>query len=386
MKHWMGAFLLIAPLAFSSVEEGVRRVQAHLLIDDPMAALQEAELLITTYPHSKEAGKAFVEALAAAGQEQRALSEWTQLSGRYPDLLADRGLLEEVALGVLKKGVSSTQYGVRLASMIGFYLTRDVRAVPILLKMMRDTNAVIRSVAVQMAAGFADAPLKDEIERMMVQEKVWMVRLEVMRAAGALRIQKLIPALQAKVQSEKTMAEERQIAIEALVSIWDKADPEAIVQLARSNRGGLRHLACAIATHFRVKEVKDEIALLLADTHSDVRIAALNAVGLFYRDLMNASELKEVLQPRLEETDPSVSITASWVAMLIDPAMGSPFFEKWLNDSLSENRRLAAAALSSTGAKGLVLGAKTLQTSQDPYVRANIALGLIGQRQEIQAA
>lgn len=386
MKHLLGIFLLTAPLAFSSVEEGVRRVQAHLLIDDPIAAVQEAEQLSSSYPDSKEAGKALVEALAASGQEQRALSEWHQLSGKYPELIADRGLLEEVSWGVLKKGISSTQYGVRLAALIGFYLTHDVRAVPVLLKMMRDTNAVIRSVAVQMAAGFGDAPLKDEIERMMVQEKVWMVRLEVMKTAGALRIQTLIPALQALVQSEKTMAEERQTAIGALVSIGDHADPESIAHLARSNRGGLRHLACAMATHFRVKEAKDEIVTLLLDTHSDVRIAALNAVGLFYRDLMKASDVKEALMPRLEEKDPGVSITASWVAMLIDPEMGEPFFKKWLNDPISENRRLAAAALSATGTKGVHLSAQTLQESTDPYVRANIALGLIGQRQEIQAA
>ncbi|MDE3045600.1 MAG: HEAT repeat domain-containing protein [Verrucomicrobiota bacterium] len=386
MRQWIFLSLSTASLLTASVEEGIRRVQAHLLIDDPTSALQEAEQLVGAYPESKEAGKAMVEALAALGYEEKALNEWNLLSARYPELIADRRLLEEVAWGVLKKGISSTQYGVRLGALIGSYLTHDVRAVPILLKMMRDSNAVIRSVAVQMASGYGDAALKDEVVKMLEHEKVWIVRLEVMKAAGLLRIKKVVPMLETLVQSDKVMAEERQTAIEALINIWDHVEPSAILPLAQSNRAGLRHLACAIATHFRTTEVKEEIVKLLSDTHPDVRIAALNAVGLFYREKMEAAELKEVLKPRLEENDPGVAITAGWVAMLVDSSMGEPVFEKWLNDSLSENRRLAAAALSSTGARGAALAVKALKENADPYVRANVAMGLIGQRKEVAAA
>jgi HEAT repeat protein len=368
-----------------SVSEGVRRVQAHLLIDDPSSALSEAERLAKEFPQSKEAGSVYVEALAACGFEEQALDEWHRLSIRYPEMLGDRLLLEEVAWGVLKKGITSTQYGVRLGALIGSYLTHDVRAVPILLKMMRDSNAVIRSVAVQMSSGYGDAALKDEIARMLTEEKVWMVRLEVIRAAGLLRIKSVAPTLQNYVVSDKAMFEERHVAIESLINIWDQIETKELIRLAQSNRAGLRHLAVAIALHFQVEEVKEEIVKLLSDTHPDVRIAALNAVGLFYREKMSAKELQDSLKPRLEENDPGVAITAGWVAMLVDPKMGEPVLAKWLADSMGENRRLAAAALAATGSRGAKLAANVLKTSTDPYVRANVALGLIGQRLEVKA-
>lgn len=388
MAHLIHVLLLSAPLVLSmdpTVQEGVRRVQAHLLIDDANAALVEAERLATAFPQSKEAGSAFVEALAAAGMEEQALDEWHRLSARHPEIMGERRLLEELGWGVLKKGLTSTQYGVRLGALIGSYLTRDVRAVPVLLKMMRDSNAVIRSVAVQMSSAYGDAALKDEVTRMLTEEKVWMVRLEVIRAAGQLRIKGVAPILQNYVVSDKAMFEERHVAIESLISIWDKIEPAEIARLTQSNRAGLRHLGVAIALHFKVDEAKEEVLRLLSDTNADVRVAALNAVGLYYRDSMKKDEILTVLKPRLEESEPAVSITAAWVAMLIDPKLGAPVMEKWLADSMGENRRLAAAALSATGDRGASLAVKTLKESADPYVRANVALGLIGQRVEVAA-
>jgi HEAT repeat protein len=388
MAHWLPILLLATPLALNipTVDEGVRRVQAHLLIDDAGSALREAESLAQQFPDSLEAGSALIEALAAAGFQSRALDEWNRLSLRYPSLLGERHLLEEISWGILKKELCSTQYSVRLAALIGSYLTRDVRAIPILLKMMRDSNAMIRSVAVQMCTAYGDAPLKNEIERMLSQEKVWIVQMEVIRAAGMLRMKSALPKLNHLVQSEKAMIEERHVAIEAMIHISDQMEPDEIARLSRSSRAGLRHLACAIATHFEMKEVKEEMVKLLGDTHPDVRVAALNALGLFYRNTMTVEEVKEVLKNRLEENEPRVAITAAWVAQLIDPALGTPVFQKWLQNNLAENRRLAAAALAATGDRGLSLSIEVLKNSNDPYCRANVALGILGQRQEVALA
>ena len=107
-----------------------------------------------------------------------------------------------------------------LPLLIGTFLTRDIRAVPVLLRMMRDSNAVIRSVAVQMSTAYRDAPLKNEIARLMNEEKVWMVRLEVIKAAGMLRMKEMAPKLKTLIQSEKTTYEERQFAIASLLEIY----------------------------------------------------------------------------------------------------------------------------------------------------------------------
>lgn len=372
-------WLIAAALIASSLpeEEGIRRVQAHLLIEDTSSALAEAEGLIGLYPESVDVNKILVEAFAANGFEEQALDLWNQLTLKQPDLLYDGHLLEELAWGVLKKGIRSTQYGVRLSATIGAFLTRDTRAVPILLKMMRDSNAVIRSVAVQMSTAYRDAPLKDEIARLMRDERVWIVRLEVIKAVGLLKMKELASVLQGLVQSEKTTIEERQIAISSLLEIYDQISLPEFKTLARSNRAGLRHLACSIAAHFQMEEAKEEVIRLIQDSHPAVRIAALNAFGLFYKGK------EEDLLSVITDPDPAVAITASWAAYLIDSPLGEKNMEKWLSDSLPENRRMAAAALAAVGSRGVNLSIKTLKESADPYVKANIALGLLGQRIEV---
>jgi HEAT repeat protein len=372
---WILAAALITGLL--PEEEGIRRVQAHLLIEDSPSALTEAEQLATLYPDSRKVHKTLIEALAANGLEEQALNLWNQLTVKDPNLLYDRHLLEELAWGVLKKGTRSTQYGVRLAATIGAYLTKDTRAVSILLKMMRDSNAVIRSVAVQMSASYRDAPLKDEIIRLMRDERIWMVRLEVIKAAGLLKIKELTSALQALVQSEKTTFEERQIAITSLLEMYDRISLPELMTLARSNRAGLRHLACSIAAHFQMEEARDEIIRLIQDSNPAVRIAALNAFGLIYK-----GKETDVVKA-LEDSDPAVAITASWAAMIIGSEQGALKMKKWLFDSLPENRRLAAAALASVGSLGVNLARQVLKESNDPYVKANLALGLLGQRVEV---
>ncbi|MBX7067465.1 MAG: hypothetical protein K1X28_09560 [Parachlamydiales bacterium] len=373
---WIFAAALLA--SGLSEDEGLRRVRAHLLIDDQQSALREAESLALQYPESLEVQKILIEAFAYNGFEEQALDSWNKLTFKKPDLLYDRHLLEELAWGVLKKGTRSTQYGVRLAATIGSFLTRDTRAVPVLLKMMRDSNAVIRSVAVQMASAFRDAPLKDEIARLMREERVWIVRLEVIKAAGLLKMKELAPDLQTLVQSDKTPMEEKQIAIASLLEMYDQITMEEFKTLSSSNRAGLRHLACMIATHFKMEEAREEVIRLIQDSHPAVRIAALNAFGMIYQG--KESEISAALQ----DSDPAVAITACWAAFLIQSPLAEKNMERWLSDSLPENRRLAAAALAASGNRGIALAVKTLKESADPYVKVNLALGLLGQRVEVK--
>ncbi|HSX37265.1 MAG TPA: HEAT repeat domain-containing protein [Chlamydiales bacterium] len=382
----MHLFSLLFPIAvvLTSPEEGVRRIRDHFLIDDPMSALEEAEELIAKYPESRLVGTIHIEALAAVQRIEEALDAFDKLSLQYPDLIYDRHLLEELSWGVLKKGLGSSQNGVRLAALIGIYLTHDIRAVPIFQKMMRDSNAVIRSVAIQMSCTYGDAPLKDEIARMLEEEKVWMVRLEVIKAIGALKIKSLAPKLKTIIESMRSTYEERQLAIEAVLNIYEEISLEQLQVLAKDSRAGMRHLACSIAAFFQIDGAEEEILKLIQDPHPDVQIAALNAFGLGFREKISKEKSIQALQGLLLDSHPAVAITASWAAILVDPTFGTPSLKKWLSDPMPENRRLAAAALSSTGGRGMELVLETLRESQDPYVKANLAIGVLGQRIEIK--
>ncbi len=360
-------------------EEIIRRVEAHLVIEDLPRALEEAEALALAYPSSLKASSLLVQTLAANGFEREAL----ELLERTVALTEDHLLLEAFAWGVLNKGVQSTQYGVRLAALIGAYLTRDARAIPILVTMMRDSNAVIRSIALQLSTSYGDFPLKEEVARLIQEEKVWMVRLEAIKALGALRMKAFAPWLKSLVQDDKVTYEEKMLAIESLTKIYDNVCWDELKTLTESSRAGLRHLACSLAVHFQIPHSESLILPLLRDTHPDVRIAALNALALFYLDHFTSIEVQGYLAEPLRDPHAAVAITASWILLLVDPLLGESHMARWLNDSLPEHRRLAAAALAAAGHRGVALGLKTIQESLDPYVRANLALGLIGQRCEV---
>ena len=366
----------------AAIDEGVRRVETHLFIGDSLSALAEAEDLIERYPRSSAVGGAMIEALAANGYEERALDLLEYYGSVDPKILTNRELLESLSWGILHKGVDSNQYGVRLASLIGAFFTRDSRAVPVLLHAMRDSNAVVRSVSVQLAASYGDAPLKDEITRLLKEEKIWMVRLEVIKAIGSLHMYSLVPQLQAIAQDEKSTYEERTLAIEALVTMHDALSLDELTNLAKSPRAGLRHLACSLAAHFTIPNSTPILSELVKDTHPDVRIAAINAIGLTDPKGLSTKELRSAM----EDPYPAVAITASWLALITEPKLGEPALVRWLEDTLTDNRRLAAAAIAAAGDRGVGLAVEGLERSQDPYVRANLALGLIGQRQEVTQA
>lgn len=378
--------LLLPVLLFAEKSEGewVRRVQSHLCIDDASSALIEAKDFVSTFPDSKEARSSLILAYAANGKEDLALEAWHTLSVKDPALALDRHLLEEISWGVLRKGLESTQYGVRLSSLIGAFLTHDVRALPVLLKMMRDSNAVIRSVAVQMVGQYRDLPLRDEVSRMLREEKVWMVRLELIKACGILRMKETVDFLKNLIQSEKTTYEERIRAIEALCEMYDKISYPEWQILASSNRAGLRHLACNIAAYFELAEAKEEVLRLCFDSHPDVRIAALNAFGLYYRKITEKVDVEKRLKSLLQDGTPEVSITASW-ALFLSGISTEDVFARWFNDSVGEYRRLAAAAVTALGDRGGDFAFKIMQENSDPYVKANLAVGLIGQRKEVKA-
>lgn len=368
----------------NDLHEKVRKVHSHLLIDDPVSALKQSQDLVNEYPESKEAMEVHVLALASNGFEEKALKTWDALSFKDPNLAADRNLLEDLAWGFLKKGMNSTQYAVRLSALIGAFLTQDAKAVPYIAKMLRDSNAVVRAVAVQMSTQYGDAILKDEIQRLLKEEKVWMVRLEVIKAIGVLRMKECSSSLESIIKSDKTTYEERLLSIESLCQMYDSITYSQWKVFAHSNRAGFRHFACNMAVHFKLESAKNDLLRMLQDSHPDVKIAAINAFGLYFKNLCTTEEIEKSIRPILQDSNADVAISACWAAQVAGLDCLA-FFESWLKDSVCEYRRLAARALSATGPLGVPLATKMLKESSDPYVLANLSIGLIGQRAEVDA-
>ena len=91
---------------------------------------------------------------------------------------------------------------------------------------MQGSSALLRAVAVKLSATFGDAPLQEELERLFKKEKVWYVRLEVIKAVGQLQMKKMKSSLKEMIGHPKTLLEEKALAILSLVNMYDEISAE----------------------------------------------------------------------------------------------------------------------------------------------------------------
>lgn len=365
-----------------------KRVHTHLLIDDPSSAVQEAREGLSSYPDSKSLQLALIRALCAAGSEIEALEEWKAVTATHGELLDDRTALETLAWGVLNKGDSSSQLSIRVNALIGAAMTRDAKALPLILGAMRSSNSMLRSVAVSLAAGYGDFPLQDEITRMLKSEPIWYVRLELIRAVGALKMAHAKELLIEIIGNPRTMLEEKTAAIVSLVTLYDSIGESELALLIQSNRAGLRELACQVISHL---DLRDQVSMLLpltSDSHPLVRMSALNTLALLGIERIEDKPLMEDRRISRLIADPvaEVAITASWVALLRGDGRGERSLRKWALKGNPQHARLAAGALAISGEKGSALSEELMELSSDPYVRLTLAVGLIGQRTNVERA
>ena len=393
MFHWkLAVFSLLAAHIGAdekkeySAPEYQRRIYAHLLLSDKNSAVLEAAAALKEFPESKALQLAYIRALSEKGDETEALEQWAETTIKFEEEKLDRRMLEVLAWGVLSKGETSSQLSIRFNAMLGAAFTRDAKAIPMLLDQMRSSNAMLRSIAIKLATSFADAPLKDEIARLLKEERVWYVRLDVIQAAGMLRLLELKGDLKEIIGNPRTLAEEKAAAIVALVSMYDSIDREELLCLVQSDRAGLRHLASEVIVHLNMKHELDLLLPLLRDASSDVRISALNALALMRVEKVGNVSVSTLAQESINDPVPEVAITAGYVLLLLGEPEGSRCLSKWLKSSNAEWSRLASAALGASGKYGLKLALKEIRESTDPYVKVNLALGLVGQRVQVNMA
>lgn len=352
----------------------LQRVQAHWALGDYPSATAEVKEALCLDPDDAKLQRMLLMSLCKEGRIEDALRIWQGLEDQ-----TDQALIEELAWGVLVAAESSQQLPVRLYALLGVCSTRDAKAIAVLLKHLRGSNAWLRALAARFSARFGDAPLREELLRLARQEKNWFVRLEVMRSLGALHVKAATPILERIVADPKSSMEEKQVAIESLVHIYADMDDSAFTLFAKSPRAGLRQLACHMIAYL---DRVDKVCILIdlcQDRSAEVRLAALCSLGMLrvYIDVEHIAEK----DPAFE-----VAVGAAWLGMLFNEPWASAYFTKWIMGDRTDLRRLASAALAASGRNGIELSGQLLSGMQDPYVSVNLALGLIGHREQLDLA
>lgn len=367
--------ILFSSLAFGETE-AIKRIHSHLLIHDYYSALKECEESLKTAPESEGLKKVYVRVLAENGKDDEAIMGWKKLG--IDSEKDDTDLLESLAWGVLARSKNSPQFVVSIASLMSAYYTNDVRAVQMLQSQLSSSNALLRSMAAQLSPQYRDGLLINELIRLLGSEKVWFVRLEVIKALGAMEVKEVKEPLKRMITNSRTTAEEKGNAIASLVNIYEHVEEKEFLELIQSKRAGLRHLACQIVTHLDLSDKIPLVEKLLDDPTSDVRVAALSTLYLMGLKSLSPIVLEKMVDITADP-HPSVALTAAWTISQYAPETALQVVRKWVYSTDEASRRLAAFILGRMGDTGKKLSHEVLKLSPDPFVKANLALGGIGQ-------
>lgn len=367
-------------------EEIKKRVHAHMIIGDYATACSEAFIGLQSYPDSKILRQAYLRALAKAGDEKVLMANWRLFIKKFPEESCNREMLECLAWAVIENGTVSSSPTIRVISLLGAYFSQDAKGVALLRQGLSDPNSYLRAAALKLSSNLLDASLQDEVLRVFKTETVWNVRLEAIRTIGEQSLEVSREDLTAIIAQQNSSAEEKAAAIEALVAMSDEIERKQIERLMQSDRAGLRLLACELIAYFEQDRDADLLLPLLRDPHAEVRAKALEVIGQLRIKNIGKRSVIELAAGCIGDSDALVGVVAAWVMTLNDPQQGLPAFVSFLQHACREVRLAAAAALSATGKYGVPLALKTFKTHQDPYVRMNLAIGLIGQRQQTMDA
>ena len=366
--------------ALEEEERLSRRINAHLIIRDYPSAVQEAAQSLARYPTSASLHEGYIRALARSGAEKQCLGVWRSYAKSFPDkAIANRDLIEEIAWGVLQKAAHSSSILMREMALLAAFFSQDAKGVAILSQSMRDSNYAVRGVAVKLAGHCRDQRLITDVQRLFYEEKVWAVRQELIEAMGKMKAISFKPHLEALIASDQGSTVEKSLAIRALLELLDSLNPTEVDHLSCSSHAGLRQLACQAIAHFQSLRDLDRLWKLAQDPHQDVRMAAFQAIGQL-RPKEQVDRVVEMAKQGVKDRLYQVAISAAWLLTLYEPEAGGHAFTSLLRDERREVRTLAAAAIAATGSCGKTYALSQYQVHPDPYVRLNLAVGLIGQR------
>lgn len=385
----IGVFFLLFfsfPLFAAEDVDISRRVYNHLIVHDINSASEEAQKGLQAYPESKSIYSAYIKTLAESGDEKKMLEVWKQFFALFPEEAYHDELLETMAWGIIQKGADSPSPLTRVIALLVALFSRDIKGINILHANLHNQSNLIRGVTVQLSATNFDDKLRDEMLDLLQTEKNWQVRLEVIKAMGKMRHKQSKDMLEDILSDAHSHAEEKAVAIQSLVGMLDKVDRQYIEKLTQTDRAGLRLLACQAIQQFDCQDDLDLIYPLFQDPHPDVRKAAIMTLGILRTTHYRDEPVDAFAGQFLQDTDPSVAIAAAWVIMLNNPKKGGEALSQWFTHQNPDIRRLAVSALVASGKYGLPLIQEEFKTTSDPYVKMNLALGLISQRCQINEA
>jgi HEAT repeat protein len=378
-------YILANPLLFAE-DETLKRIHAHLTIHDAESARKEAFHALQQSPDHQGLSEAYIKALSKTGNEKELIQFTRDYLVRFPEKKDHREMLETLCWGVIEHANSSSTPLIRIYSLLASFFANDAKGIQIIQKALKDNNWLIRGAAIQLSGELRDSKLQSEIFNLIAEEPVFAVRLEAIKTAGMMKNQFAKKQLEQIIVNEKAELEEKALAIQSLVHLMDAAKRNEIQALSKSSRFGFRLLACSLVLSQELYEDIDLIVPLLKDSRREVRKGALEVIGTLQVRTFQDRQMTDIVKPLLNDIDTEVAITAAFVLTLNNLETGQQAFKPFIESDDKETRLLAAAALAKAGKYAFPFIKEAFYEAEDPFVKLNLALSLIGQREMIGPA
>lgn len=359
----------------------VDRVLLHLLLEDAQQAVNEIKEGLSIHADSKDLNSLLIQAYMANHEERAALSAWAHYCQSFDSKRQDFHLLEEVAWSILQEGWRHPSVSVRLHALLGAVFTKDARSIEWIKEAIRHRNIMLRSVAVELSPLMRDKPLQNAVHECLCNDSSWEVRVQALKALGRMRVEPAKESIRSVLQDQERSFEERWASVQSFVELSQGIDQEELLTLVANERSDFRMLACELVTSLNLVQILESLRPLLYDHSSAVRVAALKTFGL-----LGGQVLEDDLQELLMDEDPLLLSASAWYMLVKNLTEGEQIYADLLSDERLNVRWLASASLASTGGSSVEFCKKFFENSDDLFVRANLALGLIGQRVEVEKA
>jgi hypothetical protein len=358
-----------------------KKIVSYLIIKDFSGALETCQTAMKIYPHSQEIKTLMIKILSESGQTIAALELFREKGPEF-NLRDNFPLVESLAWGVLLHDEEQSEM-TRLSSLIGAYLTRDARAVTMLVDAIHSSNAFLRSFGIYFSVHYRDRLLQKEILQLLDEEKNWFVRQQLIQAVGSMKLEEAEPELKRIVESKSTTNEEKGLAIQALVSIFEESDADEIDMLLQNQRMGMRQLGLAMIDHFELVDQAEKILPLLKDPSPAIRINVLGCLGTIGVDPKIYIHIQKDVEKLIADSHPEVAVMAYWLTLQYNPDLGREGLRKWIASSDFRLAQFAAAVAGGGGAATIQLVNEMFDEVTDPFVKVNLALGMIKQREHV---
>lgn len=346
------------------------KIEAYLAINAPQDALQECQKV----KDKKSRRLLEVKCFAALGDIPAMLKSYSQLES------PDSKLLEVMAWAIIRKASESNSPFIRQEAALAAFMANDAKSIPLALRAIDDSSEQARLIAINMAAKLPDDKIKKRSLEKIQNDSSPRVRSQAILTSGYLHIEEAKDILQAILEESEVDPMEKIAAIEALTNIYRTCDKELIQKLATSPRAQERLLACYLVLMLQESSGINPILSLVNDGSQDVRLLALQCVGIVAKDALSRS----AIEPLLSHQDNKTKLLACWLLLLKGDSMkqAEHTLREFLNHPDARMRLYAASAISHAGKCGVDLALYGMKTNPDPIVRLNLAMSLIWQRVE----